>query len=117
MNRELENYYLKQPEPIQGCLLALKSIILSVDKEISHRRAYQIPFFYYKEKKLTFLWVHRKRLLFGLVTDKSLVEPLEGTRRKNKYETMEIDPNQDIPVKDIVEMLLRQMKLYNDMHV
>jgi len=34
MNRELENYYLKQPEPIRGCLLALKSIILSIDKEI-----------------------------------------------------------------------------------
>ena len=116
MNRELENYYLKQPEPIQGCLLALKSIILSIDREISHRRVYQIPFFYYKEKKLAFLWVHRKRLLFGIVTDKSLMEPPEGARRKNKYETMEIDPNQDIPAGDILEVLLRQMKLYEDVH-
>jgi len=114
MNRELENYYLKQPEPIQGCLLALKSIILSVDKEISHRRAYQIPVFFYKEKKLAFLWVHRKRLLFGIITDKSLMAPPEGARRKNTYETMEIDPNQDIPAEDIVEMLLRQMKLYDE---
>jgi hypothetical protein len=113
MNQELENYYLKQPEPIQSCLLALKSIILSVNKEVSQRRTYQIPFFYYKEKKLAFLWVDRKRLLFGIVTDKSLLTFPEGVRGRNKYETMEIDPNEDIPMEDIVEMLRRQIKFYD----
>ncbi|MHA4811316.1 hypothetical protein ACX0G9_24660 [Flavitalea flava] len=117
MNRELESYYLKQPEPVQGCLLALKSIILSTKLEISHRRAYQIPFFYYKEKKLAFLWVNRKRLLFGIVTDSSMLELREGARRKNKYETIAIDPNEDIPVKEITKLLLRQIKLYDDAHV
>jgi hypothetical protein len=112
MNKELENYYLKQPEPIQGCLLALKSIILSVNKDISHRRVYQIPFFYYKEKKLAFLWVHRKRLLFGIVTDKSMLEFPEGVRRKDNYETMIIDPNEDIPLEVIVGMMQRQINLY-----
>ena len=112
MNKELENYYLKQPEPIQGCLLALKSIILSVNKEISHRRAYQIPFFYYKEKKLAFLWVHRKRLLLGIVTDKSMLEFPEGVRRKDNYETVIIDPNEDIPLEEIVSLIQRQIKLY-----
>lgn len=112
MNKELENYYLKQPEPIQGCLLALKSIILSISKEISHRRAYQIPFFYYKEKKLAFLWVNRKRLLLGIVTDKSMLEFPEGVRRKDNYETMIIDPNEDIPLEEIIGMLHRQINLY-----
>jgi len=114
MNRELENYYLKQPEPIQGCLLALRSIILSVDKRISHRRAYQIPVFYYEDKKLAFLWVNRKKLLFGIITDKSLMEPAEGARRKNKYEMIEVDPEQDIPEGDIKKKLRRQMKIYDD---
>lgn len=109
MNKELENYYLKQPEPIQSCLLALKSIILSVDKEISQRRTYQIPFFYYKEKKLAFLWVDRKRLLFGIVTDRSLLTFPEGVRGRNQYESMEINPNEDIPIDDIVEKLRRQI--------
>ena len=112
MNKELENYYLKQPEPIQGCLLALKSIILSVNKDISHRRAYQIPFFYYKEKKLAFLWVNRKRLLFGIVTDKSMLVFPEGVRRKDNYETIIIDPNEDIPLEEIVSLIQRQIKLY-----
>lgn len=114
MNRELENYYLKQPEPIQGCLLALKSIILSVDKRISHRRAYQIPVFYYEEKKLAFLWVNRKKLLFGIITDGSPIEPQEGARRRNQYEMIEVDPKEDIPVGEIIEKLRRQMKLYDD---
>jgi|HubBroStandDraft_2_1064218.scaffolds.fasta_scaffold163458_2 hypothetical protein len=113
MNKELENYYLKQPEPIQSCLLALKSIILSVSKEISQRRMYQIPFFYYRDKKIAFLWVNRKRTLFGIVTDKSILEFPEGTRRKDSYESIAIDPNEDIPVEDIVGMLRRQMNLYD----
>jgi hypothetical protein len=116
MNRELENYYLKQPEPMQGCLLALKSIILSIDKRITHRRAYQIPVFYYEEKRLAFLWVHRKKLLFGIITDKSLLEPEEGVRRRNKYETIEVDPSEDIPAEEIVKKLRRQMKVYDDFH-
>jgi hypothetical protein len=114
MNRELENYYLKQPEPIQGCLLALKGIILSVDESISHRRAYQIPVFFYEEMKLAFLWVNRKKLLFGLITDRRLISPQDGARRRNKYEMIDIDPEQDIPVKVIKEKLRRQIKLYDD---
>jgi hypothetical protein len=112
MNKELENYYLKQPEPIQGCLLALKSIILAVSKDISQRRAYQIPFFYYKDKRIAFLWVHRKRLLLGIVTDKSMLVFPEGVRRKDDYQTMIIDPNEDIPMEEIVGIIQRQIELY-----
>jgi hypothetical protein len=113
MNQELENYYLKQPEPIQGCLLALKSIILSASEEISQRRMYQIPFFYYKDKKIAYLWVNRKRTLFGIVTDKSVLAFPEGARRRDSYESITIDPNEDIPMEEIVEMLVRQIKIYD----
>jgi hypothetical protein len=112
MNQELENYYLKQPEPIQGCLLALKSIILSVDKEITHRRLYQIPVFYYKEKRLAYLWVQRKRLLFGIITDKSILTFPEGSRPKDQYERMEIQPNDDIPIDEIIARIGAQLDLY-----
>ena len=112
MSQELENYYLKQPEPIQGCLLALKSLILSMDGQITHERKYQIPFFYYKGKKLCFLWVNKKKLLIGFIIDKAIYPVIVGTKRKDEYETMQIDPNADLLVEIIFDNLLRRIKLY-----
>lgn len=54
----LDSYYEKQETMTQECLFALKAIIRSVNDNITHVRKYQIPFFYYKEFKLGFLWVH-----------------------------------------------------------
>lgn len=65
-----EYYYEKQETATRECLLALKAIILSVDKNIVHTRKYQIPFFCYKEFNLGFLWVHRKKIIVGFVQDK-----------------------------------------------
>ncbi|HZK96250.1 MAG TPA: hypothetical protein VFC67_18770 [Prolixibacteraceae bacterium] len=112
MSQELENYYLRQPEPIQGCLLALKNVILGVDNQISHERKYQIPFFYFKGKKLCFLWVNKKKLLMGFIVDKNIYPVVAGIKRKDDFETMQIDPNADLPVKIILEKLLQRMKLY-----
>ena len=112
MSQELENYYLRQPEPIQGCLLALRKIILSVDDRITQERKYQIPFFYYRGKKLCYLWVNRKKLLLGFIVDKTIYPVVAGIKRKDDFETIQIDPNADIPVKIIQENLLQRIKLY-----
>ena len=108
----LQHYYFKQPEPIQGCLLALKDIILGIDKQIVQRRKYQIPFFYYKEKSLGFLWVYRKKIMVGFITDKSVL-PHEREPHKNKVETMLIAPSEDIPVEIITDHYLQLMRLYD----
>ena len=112
MSQELENYYLRQPEPFQGCLLALKSIILNVDSRITHERKYQIPFFYYKGKKLCFLWVNKKKLLLGFIIDKTIYPVVTGIKRKDDFETLQIDPNADLPVETIITNLRLRMKLY-----
>ena len=108
-----DQYYHKQPEPLQGCLLALKHILLSHNAQITHGRLFQIPFFWYRGYKLAFLWVHRKKLLLGFVEDLKLVKAEPGLRRRNKYETMEIDPNKDIPVKTITAKLQKLMNNYD----
>jgi hypothetical protein len=111
MNRELENYYLKQPEPIQSCLLALKSIVLNFSPDITHERKFQIPFFCYKGKKLAFLWVNRKRLIMGFVKDRALLPKPATGRRKDEFETIIVDPNEDLPIRQITTLLHRYMKL------
>ncbi|RYU96485.1 DUF1801 domain-containing protein [Emticicia agri] len=115
MPSELENYYLKQTEPIQSCLLALKNIIMSIHPLITHERKYQIPFFYYKGKKLAYLWVTRKKLQVGFIEDKCLQEPIEGVRLKDKYQSIIVNPNEDIPMGVIVRNLKDLIHLYDNL--
>ena len=108
MNAELENYYLKHPEPIRECLLALKQIIMGVSDQIKHERKFQIPFFSYKGKKLGFLWMNRKKLILGFITDKSILSPEAGIKLKDQLETIQIDPNKDLP-KGLIEAKLQEI--------
>jgi hypothetical protein len=101
----LESYYLSKPEPYQSCLLALKDVILRTNPNICHERKFQIPFFTYKGKKLGYLWLNRKKLMLGFCLDKSLQELTMRTKPKDKYESMQIDPNADLPVDIILQKL------------
>jgi len=112
MNTKLEDYYLRQPEPFQGCLLALKHIILNLDERITHERKYQIPFFYFEGKKLAFLWMNRKKLMLGFVTDKSIYPSKDGIKQKDRLEMIQIDPNIDLPMEMIAAKLLEQIRMY-----
>jgi len=107
----LEYYYLSKPEPYQSCLLALKEIILRINPDICHERKFQIPFFTYKGKKLGYLWLNGKKLMVGFCLDKSLQEITPGIRPKDKYESVRIDPDQDIPVDMIREKLNQYLAL------
>ena len=97
---------------MQGCLLALKDIILRLDESITHQRRFQIPFFYYKDKKLADLWVTKKKLQIGFIEDKNIYPKKEGVRLKDKYESIIIDPNTDIPIELITKELTKRIALY-----
>ena len=112
MNTKLEDYYLRHPEPFQGCLLAMKHLILNLDDRITHERKYQIPFFCLEGKKLAFLWVNRKKLMLGFVTDKSIIPHTVGTKHKDQLEMIQLDPNADLPVEMIIAKLREQIRTY-----
>jgi hypothetical protein len=99
----LEGYYASKPEPYQSCLLALKDIILRANAGIRHERKFQIPFFTYKGKKLGYLWLNGKKLMVGFCWDKSLQKVIPSIKPKDKYESMRIDPNADIPIDIILD--------------
>jgi hypothetical protein len=105
MNTTLESYYLSKPEPYQSCLLALRDIILRINPQISHERKFQIPFFTYKGKKLAYLWLDGKKLKLGFCLDKSLQEITPGTKPKDQYESIRVDPNADFPIDLILQKL------------
>lgn len=111
MIKTLEGYYLSKPEPYQGCLLALRDIVLSAHADIIHERKFQIPFFTYKGKKLAYLWLDKKKVKMGFCLDKSLQPVIEGINPKDKYESMIIDPDADIPIDIILQKLDHYLKL------
>jgi hypothetical protein len=113
MTREFEEYYMKFPEPTQGCLLALRNIILNADNRITPAIKYQIPFFYFRDKKLCFLWVNKKKLILGFITDKTVFPVMGGVKRKDEMKMIQIDPAADISIEMILENLNRLINLYD----
>jgi hypothetical protein len=92
-----DNYYAKQDELTRECLLALRTLILSINKNIVHTRKYQIPFFKYNDFNIGFLWVNRKKILLGFIEDKKIFSEY----KKDNVKILEINVLDDIPVEQI----------------
>ena len=51
----LDEFYTKKEEPVKGCLLALKDIILKYNIHFEHRWYYRLPCFIYKKQIFCYL--------------------------------------------------------------
>lgn len=92
---ELDNFYLQQDEPTKGCLLALRQIILSQDKEVTNAWKYGMPFFCYKGKMFCYLWFHKtyKQPYIGIVEGLRFDEPFLIQEKRSRMKIMLLDPN------------------------
>lgn len=104
-------FFLKQPEPQKGCMLALRDIILSVDKNISASWKYGMPFFLFHGKMLCYLWIDKKskRPYVGFVNGRMLQDPelVEGKRARMKI--FPVDAERDLPIKKLKKLLRKCM--------
>jgi len=112
--REIDNFYLKQDEPIKSCLFALREIILSQDKDISNTWKYGMPFFCYKGKMFCYLWVHKKykQPYIGIVEGKRFDHPDLIIEKRSRMKIMLFNPNKDLPIKMIETILQQAINLY-----
>ena len=112
--RETDNYYEQKEEPVKSCLLALRDIILSQDKDISAAWKYGMPFFCYKGKMFCYLWVHKKYQLpyIGIVEGKRFDHPGLIVEKRSRMKIMLFDPNKDLPIKTIEAILQQAINLY-----
>jgi len=112
--KEVDNFYLKQEEPNRSCLMALREIILSQDKDITHVLKYGMPFFCYKGKMFCYLWIHKKyqKPYIGIVEGKSIDHPDLIIEKRSRMKIMLFDPNKDLPLETIEMILTAIMKLY-----
>ena len=110
---DLDNFYLSQPEPSKSCLLALRTIILNQDKNITAEWKYRMPMFCYKGKMLCYLWVHKtlRQPYLGIVDGKLIDHPALVMEKRARMKIMLFDANDDLPIAIIEEVLSKALQI------
>jgi hypothetical protein len=113
MVSDLDNFYLSKEEPIKGCLLALRDIILAHHCNISAEWKYKLPFFYYRNKMLCYLWIRKQtgQPYIGWVDGNKLGHPLLLTEKRARMKILLFDPEEDLPLEMIKEILTTAIAL------
>ena len=114
MIRELDNYYLNKEEPNKSCLLALRSIILKQDTNITETQKWGMPCFCYKKKMFCYLWTDKKtdEPYILMVEGKYLNHPKLEAGKRSRMKIFRVNPNKDFPVKTIEVILQTALDLY-----
>lgn len=112
----LSNYYLGQDEPQKSCLLALRSIILKQDKEVSETVKYGMPCFCYKKKIFCYLWTEKKsgKPYILMVEGKHLNHPELKQEKRSRMKILLLEPMEDLPIETIELILNDALDLYRN---
>lgn len=114
MLRPIDRFYLEKEEPDKSCLLALRTLIPSLDKDITEEWKYGLPFFYYRGKMFCYLWIHKKfkKPYIGIVKGNEIDHPLLLLEKRAKMKILLVDPGVDLPLAVIREVLGKALELY-----
>jgi hypothetical protein len=111
---EIDNFYLNKPEPLRGCLLSLRDIILRSNGEITEAWKYGMPFFCLRKRMFCYLWVRAKTSVpyIGIVEGRNISHPELIQENRSRMKILLIDPTKDLPVTTIVAILKKAARLY-----
>ncbi len=104
MTRPIDDFFLKNEEPIRSCLQFLRLHITKMDRNITEKWLYGMPFFYYKGKRFAYLWIHKKyrRPYIGFVEGKRMNHPDLILEKRKKMKILLLDPYKDLPVEKLM---------------
>ena len=113
-NDKLNNYYLNIEEPTKSCLLALRSIILDQDTNVTETLKYGMPCFCFKKKMFCYLWADKKtgEPYILMVEGKYLDYPKLESGDRSKMKIFRVNPNKDLPINTIKKVLQKALDLY-----
>jgi hypothetical protein len=102
-----DQYYLSVEEPCQGCLLALRDIILGMDTRITETKKYGAPCFLLDKRIMCYLWIDKKtRHPYILLNNgNALQHPALERGDRKRMKILPINPNEDLPLEVINEIL------------
>lgn len=114
MTEQLSYYYLNKEEPNKSCLLALRDIILHQDTNITETQKYGMPCFCYKKKMFCYLWTDKKtdEPYILMVEGKHLDHPELEQGSRSRMKIFRVNPNEDLPIKTIENILQQALNLY-----
>ena len=114
MEQDLDHYYLDQDEPDRSCLLALRSIILKQDPEITETRKWGMPCFCYRKKMFCYLWTDKKtgKPYLLMAEGKHLDHPGLEAGSRSRMKIFRVDPNTDLLIDTIQQILSSALDLY-----
>ena len=112
----LDQFYFKQEEPMRGCLLALREMILSQDQLVTETRKWSMPCFCYKHKMFCFLWIDKKKHLpYVLFVEGNYLEhPSLKSQNRSRMKALFLDPMKDLPEATIHQLLREALDLYKN---
>lgn len=115
MLRPIDNFFLKQEEPVKTCLLFLRAHILKQDSHLTESWKYGMPFYCFNGKMICYLWVHKKygQPYIGIVEGKKINHPELIQEKRARMKILLINPELDIPVTKIDRILKEVIALYH----
>lgn len=107
MIREIDRFYEEKEEPAKSCLLAMRNIILNHHENITEAWKYRMPFFCFREKMFCYLWVEKKsrQTYMGVMGGSKITHPKLITTTNTKVKKFLIDPESDLPLNEIRDIL------------
>jgi hypothetical protein len=114
MVNKIDDYYLNNKDPNRECLLALRSIILEQDKDVTETQKWGMPCFCYKGKMFCYLWVDKKTKepYLLLVEGKYLDHPDLEMGNRSRMKIFRVNANEDLPLATINLILNQALDLY-----
>lgn len=114
--KALDNFYFDKEEPIKGCLLALKTIIINYNTEFESRWYYRLPCFMYKNQIFCYVWIDKKTQFPYIAIGKGVKidhpDLIQGNRTFTKL--LMIDPRINIPIEKVYSVFDMAMELYSE---
>ncbi|MEO6302148.1 MAG: DUF1801 domain-containing protein [Bacteroidia bacterium] len=114
MLNHLDNYYYSKSEPEQSCLLFLRRFLLDHSSQIEEQWKYTTAFFTYKKKLFCYFSISKKtnRIYIGFVDGNKIKHKDLVDEGRKQIRVFYIDPNNDIDIKSLKEILRLAVKLY-----
>ena len=112
METSLDQYYLKQIEPIQGCLLYIRQFILTFHPGFQEQLKYGVPFFIFQNKNCCYLSVNKMNQVYlGFIKGKELKHAKLKSEGRKLIKVFYLDPTKDIDLKSLNELFELNVKV------